>query len=150
MPDDVTDDTREEDAIKEATPEIVLDEEAVHAITAEILKMDVFHSMHEAINAMSKQLTAVTATLKARDAEMAALKTRATSLANRLKALEREEAEKQQEWLEDLPARSVTKVTFRPRHQHQRSVEDEEENVEDVPESLAEAAERTLAMLPDW
>ena len=150
VPEDVTDDTREEEAIKDAPPEIVLDEEAVRAITTEILRTDVFHSMHEAINTMSKQLTAVTATLEARDAEMAAMKTRATSLANRLKALEREDAEKQQEWLEDLPARSVTKVTFRPRHQHQRSVEDEEENVEDVPESLAEAAERTLAMLPDW
>jgi hypothetical protein len=150
VPAPVTGDTQEEELIKDATPEIVLDEEAVHAITTEILRTNVFHSMHEAINAMSRQLTAVTATLEARDAEVAALKTRATSLANRLKALEREDVEKQQEWLEDLPARSVTKVTFRPRHQRQRSVEDEEENVEDVPESLAEAAERTLAMLPDW
>lgn len=128
-------------------PELVLDESAVRAITDDLLATDTFRALQDAIQGLVRDNQALRALLDAQNVEMAAVKTRATSLANRVKALERDEGEKQREWLDDLPARRTTQVTFRPRHQHERSEEDDPAQMD---ESLADVAARTLAALPDW
>lgn len=127
--------------------DLVLDEEAMAQIVDLVLQQDIFASMHSAINSLDESLTAQATILEARDKEIADLKKRLGAVGQRLQALEREEEEKQQGWLEDLPAnaRRQVNVTVRPRHLHAQLSEEGEEG-----ESMADSAARTLASLPKW
>lgn len=139
---------QEEDA---QTPgELVLDEEAVRAIVGEVVQTPVFTTMHTAINTLAENVTALTAALEAREQKIADLEGQLARMTKRVKALEQEEGQKQQQWLEDLPASRQTKVTFRPRQARQGRDGDNADGGNEDPESLADLAERALAELPNY
>ena len=134
-----------------AAPQIDLDEEAARAIAGEVVKLDVFQKMHAAINAMpdllatqAEQITTLTQSLEAKDGEISDLRKRLGAQNKRLQALEREDAEKQQEWLEDLPATQTMRVGFRPRYQHNGDPSDELNGADD-PLSAENIRKKVLA-----
>lgn len=129
------------------TGDIVLDEDAVRAISQAVVRTDLFTTMHEAVNTLSEANTILTRAYEAQSEETAALREQIGALKTRLKALERDEADKQQAWLEDLPAKRTTKVSYRPRL---RDAEFDEDEGDDEPDDLTDAAERTLEALPAW
>ena len=118
----------------EAAPverEVELDEEVIGAIVAQVLAADVFTELAAQIAELTEAKSEVRS-LRAR------LEEAEKSAEERLVALERSDEDKQREWVNDLPARSQVKVTYRPR----------EANEEQEPTS-GDIAKATLDKVPN-
>lgn len=115
--------TGEQEANEAEPPAFELDDEAVRAIVRVMLTTDAFQAMDEVVRAQNEtvnNLDETVGTLSEQVAALAAenenLQERLGQLVGRVKLLERDEAEKQAEWQQDLPASGATRVTYRPRY----------------------------------
>lgn len=124
----------DEEAEEGTPPEVVLDEEAVEAIAARMLEGEGFNRIVEAIAAMHGELEQATNDVRSLGQRVDEL---TRSADERLGRLEREDDEKQREWVEDLPAAAsgpALRVSYRPR---QARAPEHEEVVTDGPEALS-------------
>lgn len=100
---------------EEVPTEVVLDDEAVDAIVGRMIASGEFVSLAEAVDAMRGELSQAindVRSLRQRVDEVDA------GMDKRLVRLERDDDDKRREWQADLPARSQTHVTYRPRERH--------------------------------
>jgi hypothetical protein len=133
----------DEDA-EEDSAELVIDESVVQAITAQMVQSLEFRTLSEGIETIQKALADLIVAKEKDSQEISTLKKNNTQLAQRIQKLSQDETEKKSEWMQDLPSKRQTTVTYRPRDAH-NSDEAEEDELELDLEAIAE---RTLANIP--
>lgn len=122
--------------IAEQTVEI--GDEALAAIVREMAKSDAFQGLEESLTTLTQ---AVEVLGKQLESAQAASTEGLVEARERLAALEKDDEEKQREWLADLPARRMLRVSYRPR----------EDNAPDGPAqqaNLGDVAAATLVNMP--
>ena len=129
---------QERESETEPDLDVELDEEAVQAIVDRVAEASIFTELTE-------RLDLVQATVQELREQLAASETQRGAVEKRLAELEREDEEKQREWLADQPRRRTIRVSHRPReaNQPENSGQERESN-------LADEAEHTLAGMPRY
>ena len=112
--------------------EVVLDQAAVDLITAQFAAM--LAPFTEKIEGLEAQLSALTAGQSAAADEARQAR---EALDTRIKAVERNEDEKQRQWLADMPRRETLTVTHRPR---EANASDGDEPARPGPSAVLDAA----------
>jgi predicted RNA-binding Zn-ribbon protein involved in translation (DUF1610 family) len=126
---------------------VELDDEAMEAILRAMTESDGFaeivRPLFEAVERLGGQVDALTKKLD----EVGIASTEGlVQVRERLDDLERDEEEKQREWLADLPQNRTTRVTYRP-----REVNDPDKgNGQSQRPSYADVAESTLSNMPTY
>lgn len=116
-PDQSEDDTDAEDTEADTDGEddddegLVLDDSAVEAITQQMLQSPEFVAIRQSISDLTDLVKTAVAAQEKRDKEVKQIK-------QSVERLGQEDAEKQSEWLQDLPARRGKTVSYRPRDAH--------------------------------
>lgn len=126
---------------------VELDEEAVGAILRAMTESDEFAGvikpLFEVVERLGDQVEALTKKLD----EVGAASTEGLVQAReRLDVLERDEEEKQREWLADLPQNRTTRVTYRPREANDPG----KGNGGQRQPTYADVAESTLSNMPSY
>jgi len=133
----------EPDDVEPVQPVIELDDSAVEAITARVVESEVVTSLNERIDSLMASVEALAKTAEGLQRSVTAQLKTAGDHKNRLEALERDEAEKQDGWVKDLPLRATMpaiRVTHRPSLAHSR-------RQADGGEDYAARADATLASM---
>jgi len=120
---------------------IELDEEAISQLAKQVLAGPEMTAIAQAIANMQASFDKFAEDHKATTEEVARLRKANGKLAARLDEISKDEDQKLQEKVEDLPARSRRKATFRPRDAYASDDEDDDED-------MGASAERTLAKIP--
>lgn len=120
-----------------------MDEEALGVIVRGVADSDAFKGQFATLETSLTTLNGTLETLTKQLESNAAASTEAlVKVRERLDALEKDEEQKQREWLEDVPQRQMLRVTYRPSR----------DNAPDGPRqptgTLADVAESTLANMP--
>ena len=120
-----------------------LDEEAVGIIVRGVAESDAFKGQFAALDTSLTTLNGTLETLTKQLESNAASSTEAlVKVRERLDALEKDEEQKQREWLEDVPQRQKLRVTYRP------SRDNAPGGVRQPAGTLADVADATLANMP--
>ena len=150
---DISDDIEEdieEDQIDEEDPgyDYVLDEEGLAVLAQQVMDSDHIKTPIAAVQQSIDELKALVSGLVEKreedSKEISRLKKSNRKLTDVVAALAQDEAEKQQTWSEDLPARRAVTVSYRPRDIHSNEDMDEEDD------SMAAQAERTLSKIKTY
>ncbi len=120
--------------------EVELDEEAVEAIVDRVAEHQFFTDQTARLDEIQASITGVVERLDEFNAKV-------EEAESRLADLERDDEEKQREWLDDQPRRRTVRVTHRPRQANSR---DKGGNGNEPRGSLAEEAEATLDAMPKY
>lgn len=132
-----------EDDKKPAAQSIELDDATVEEIAKQLVNGGALNQITQTIQNLTDAVTAL-ATAREKDAqEIVRLNKANSQLIKKIDALSVDDTQKKQTYLEDMPKRKATVVTYRKRDE----VEDDEDD-EDV--SSTQIAERTLSTLPTY
>lgn len=136
----------EENQDEEEDNEIVLDEGAVAAITQQMFASPEFKQIVSSLEEV-KQTIAQSLLQRENDAkEIAQLKKTNAQFSKAIERLNKDDAEKKSEYLQDMPSRKKQTVTFRARDARN----EEEDYSNDILEDLEDIADRTLRNLPAY
>lgn len=139
-----TEESAEEESVEtedtsEDADELVLDDAAVAAITQQMTESAWAKSITQSLDAI-KQLVAESVVGREKtDQEIAKLKETQGKIVQTIERLNKDEGEKKQEYLTDLPSRQQRKATYRPSEIH---------DIDEFEEDLGKIAERTLNGIP--
>lgn len=134
----------EEPQEPEGDLEVELDEEAVDAIVDRVAESSIFTEITERLDSLQALVTEL---VEGQEAGEKARAARDSEVDGRLADLERDDEEKQREWLEDQPRRRTIRVSHRPRQANNR---DKGGNGNEPQGTLADEAEATLDRMPKY
>jgi hypothetical protein len=143
--DDEEDDGEEEGAEeeKDRVAEIVLDDAGLAALATQVTETPFFKTLQQSLTTLQESVGKL-ASGKEEDAkEITRLKKVNAKMAQRLEAVEVDETDKKQTYLEDLPRKRAVQASYRPRVEHAAADEDGEED-------YAEIANGILKTLPKY
>jgi len=130
-----------DESVPDSTPverTVELDEAAITAIAGQVVESEVIVGLGEKLDKAMAEIAGLREEL-AQEREQG--KQRSVAMDKRLRALEKDEDAKKEEWQADVPRRQKTRVTYRPR---QANVKGDDE----AQESLADRAAAVLAKAP--
>lgn len=132
----------EEDEDENLDNELVLDEAAVEAITQQMTQSEGFKAILQGLNEIKQSVAEMVVAREKDQKEIADLKKSQVKITQAVERLNKDEGEKKQEYLTDLPSRRQKVVTFKPSEAHSGDLENFEEDMEDI-------ATRTLNGIPN-
>lgn len=124
-----------------AAQTLELDDTAVAAVTEQLVAGGAFKQIIQSIQNLTEAVTALATAREKDEQELTRLKKANSQLIKKVDALSVEETRKKQTYLEDMPKRKATVVTYRKRDE----VETEEDD-----NDLESIAQKTLATLPSY
>lgn len=130
------DDDEEDEDEDGDTPELVLDEAAVAVITQQMLESDGFKSVIQSLDDIKKLVGEMAVAREKDSQEIAKLKKDNGKISQTIQQLNKEDVEKQSEWLQDLPTRKQVRVTHRPRDVHNTENDEDDEDSNEIAERV--------------
>lgn len=118
----------------ETQRDVIVDEEIITELTARAVEGTGIDKVREVVDELVETIKSLSDTVKDIENIAGAI----TTISDRLDVLERTDDEKHKQWKEDLPRRTTTNVTYRPRQAQDAG----------TPSSLASLAEQTLNKMP--